>query len=69
MAAVDTNQLAAGRAGDDAASFEQEDVMHKRASRAIAEAAMSEAGNSVAWWTMGLWGLALVYLLATFSVY
>lgn len=43
--------------------------MHKRASRAIARAAVSEQQNSVALWTMGLWGLALVYLLATFSVY
>lgn len=43
--------------------------MHKRTSRAIAKTAASEQQNSAALWTMGLWGLALVYLLATFSVY
>lgn len=43
--------------------------MPQRASRAIARTAVSEQQNSVALWTMGLWGLALVYLLATFSVY
>jgi len=43
--------------------------MHKRASRAIVKAAVSEEQNSVALWTIGLWGLALVYVLATFSVY
>jgi hypothetical protein len=47
----------------------KEDVMLKRASRAIARRGVSDQQDFVAWCATAMWALAAFYLLATFTPY
>ena len=69
MAAFDRDQIRAPRHRDDAGVQSMEGIMHKVTARAAARPANEQNSAYAAEWTMALWALALVFLLATFQVY
>ena len=69
MGAFDRDQIRARRRRDDAAVQPMEDTMHKVTARAAARPANEQNPVYATEWSIALWALALVFLLATFQVY
>jgi hypothetical protein len=66
----DRNQSQAPRRGDDTDFLERvEGIMKKAPSRAVARCAQLSQDEFVGLWSIALWALAAIYLLATFEIY